>query len=87
MSSSSFDSIKPAGWVWAVTPADTDLPRKTRAIRVGTAGDVSVRAFSPVTKTLTDTVIPGVTAGETLVIEATRINSTGTTASGITALA
>jgi hypothetical protein len=84
---SSFDAIKPAGWVWTVTPADADLPLKTRAIRVGTAGDLSVRAFSPVTKQLADTVIPGVVAGETLIIEATRINSTGTTASGITALA
>lgn len=85
--SSSFDSIKPAGWVWNVTPADSDLPRKTRAIRVGTGGDLSIRAFSPVTGKLTDTVIPAVAAGETLTVEATRINLTGTTASGITALA
>lgn len=82
-----FDSVKPAGWVWNVTPADADLPMTTRAIRVGTAGDLAVRAFSPVTGKLTDTVIPSVAAGETLLIEATRINSTGTTASGITAFA
>lgn len=84
---SSFDSVKPAGWVWNVTPADADLPMKTRAIRVGAEGNLSVRAFSPVTGKLEDTVIPSIAAGETLMIEATRINSTGTTASSITALA
>lgn len=49
----------------------------SRAIRVGTGGDVvAVRQDN---ETVT---IPNVLAGETLVIAAIRINSTNTTASG-----
>lgn len=85
---SSFDSIKPAGWIWAVTPSDSvDLPIRTRALFVGGAGNISVQAFDPATKKLATVVLTGVTAGAVLPIEVTRVNSTSTTATNIVALA
>ncbi|MBY3073409.1 hypothetical protein HFO71_24140 [Rhizobium laguerreae] len=85
---SSFDAIKPAGWVWAVTPSDTvDLVIPTRALFVGGAGNLSVQAFDPATKKLATVVLTGVTAGSVLPIEVTRVNSTSTTATTIVALA
>lgn len=54
-----------------------------KAIRVGTGGDVSVELVGE-GDTGHTTVIPSVLPGEILTIEATRINSTGTTASNFT---
>lgn len=62
-----------------ITPSDTaDLPALTRSIRVGGAGNVSI-------------VVDGVTvvytcvAGEILPLVASRVNATGTTATGLVA--
>lgn len=76
-------STHSAGAVRNITPNDsTDLPLGVcRAIRCGGAGDLSI-----VDLTGTTAVIPSVLAGETLPVEATRINATGTTATLITAL-
>lgn len=73
----------PSGYVWAVTPSDTeDLPRVTRSIRVGFGGVVRLvplKMTSPV-----DCVFR---TGETRRIRATRIYSTGTTAIDIEGMA
>ncbi|ASS55901.1 spike base protein, RCAP_Rcc01079 family [Rhizobium leguminosarum] len=85
---SSFDAIKPAGWVWAVTPSDSvDLAIPTRSLFVGGAGNLSVQAFDPTTKKIAAVVITGVPAGMILPIEVSRVNFTNTTATNIVALA
>jgi len=85
---SSFDSIKPAGWIWAVTPSDTvDLKISTRAIFVGGAGNLSVEAFDPATKKRATVVLTGVLAGSVLPIEVSRVNAASTTATNIVAFA
>lgn len=55
-----------------------------KGIRVGTGGDVAVVMFGD-GDTGSVTVIPDVLAGETLPVQAIRVNSTGTTATGLTA--
>lgn len=67
---------------FSVTPNDgTDLAQTTRAIWVGGAGNLSVVTRGGDTITLV-----GVPAGTLLPIRATRIRSTGTTATNILAL-
>lgn len=72
-----------AGSAAAVTPNDgADLPATTRGLYVGSGGAVAVildRDTASVTFT-------GVNAGTILPIRATRVLSTGTTASAIIAL-
>ena len=73
----------PASNAVAVTPSDvTDLAQTTRAIYVGGAGDVSVEMAG----TGTAIIFTGVLAGSILPIRVTRVNSTSTTATNITAL-
>ena len=76
-------STHSSGAVRNITPNDSaDLAIGVcRAIRAGGGGDISI-----VDLTGTTVIIPSVLAGETLPIEATRINATGTTATLITAL-
>ncbi len=70
---------QPAEFVWLITPSDSDELRfVTRAIRVGTAGDLAVKSASGDT-----VIIPDVLAGETLAIRVRVVFSTSTTASGI----
>ena len=65
----------------AVTPSDTaDLPFVTRALWVGTGGDVGVVTLDGDTE-----VIPSVPGGTYLVGRLTRVRATGTTASGLVA--
>lgn len=67
---------------FSVTPADgSDQPQVSRAIWVGGAGNLSVVTRGGDTITLV-----GVPAGTMLPIRATRIRSTGTTATNIVAL-
>lgn len=85
--SSSFDSIKPAGFGWSVTPSDSaELVKRTRAIIVGVAGDVACEMYDPASNKLA-TVVVAVAAGVPVPIETKKIRSTGTTATGIVALA
>lgn len=85
--SSSFESIKPAGFGWAVTPSDsTQLAKRTRAIIVGVAGNVACEMYEPASNKLATVVIP-VAAGVQIAIETKKILSTNTTATGIVALA
>ena len=76
-------STHTSGAVRAITPNDgADLPLPgCRAIRAGGAGNVSI-----VDLTGTTTVFVGVLAGETLPVQAARVNVTGTTATSLVAL-
>lgn len=72
-------SSAPAIDSFAISKSDTvDLPYPVRAIFVGGTGDVKVRTFAG-----TDIVYPAVPAGTKIVIVATRVFSTGTTATAM----
>ena len=76
--------IAPSDDFFAITPDDVAvLPRATKAIYVGTGGDVtvvSVRGDSPVT-------FAGVPDGAVLDLRVKAIRATGTTASNLVGLA
>lgn len=72
----------PATRLTAVTPSDSTDLSGARAVYVGTAGDLAVRAKgddSAVT-------LPNVPAGAIIPVQIDRVMSTGTTASDIVAL-
>lgn len=77
------DATNPGRYAIAVTPSDSvDLIYETRALFVGGAGNLSVvMAGNGATVVFT-----GVTAGSFLPIRVTRVNSTSTTATTITAV-
>lgn len=75
------EAVTPAQHAASVSPSDsTDLSVSTRALIIGTAGALKVDTVGGETVT-----IASVPAG-ILPIEVTRVYSTGTTASDITAL-
>ena len=77
-------STHTSGAVRNITPSDSvNLEFGVcRAIRCGGAsGDVSIVDLTGAT-----VIVPGILAGETLPVQATRINATGTTATSLTAL-
>jgi hypothetical protein len=83
-----FDSIKPAGVAWPVTPSDaTVFKQKTRALYVGGAGNVAVNMFNSETGKMASVTLTEVAAGTTLAVETDMVLSTNTTATNITALA
>jgi len=85
---SAFEETAPAGYAWAVTPNDsTDLPKHTRAILVGGAGNIAVEMFDPTTGKLANVTLTGLTAGSIIPVRTKRILSTNTTATSIVALA
>ena len=72
----------PSREAFSVTPSDvTNLDRRTKGVWVGGAGDMSVVMHNGQTVTF-----PGILGGSLLPIAVTRINATGTTATGIVAL-
>lgn len=71
----------PATSAAAVTASDSTVLDTTRALYVGTTGDVSV-----VTKDGNTVTFAAVPAGAILPIRVTKVRSTGTTASNIVAL-
>lgn len=76
------DLAAPADNFAAVTKSDTvDLTTLTRALYIGTAGDVRV-----VQRNGTAVTFKAVPAGAILPIRCARVNSTGTTAADIVAL-
>lgn len=81
----SVDSLMaPAGQCFAIAPNDTvDLPRATKAIYVGTGGDVVLR---PVNGDL-DVTFRNVASGSILDVRVRRLNATGTSAADIVGLA
>lgn len=77
------DLASPASSMDAITPHDTnDLANVSRAVYVGVAGDVKVRAV----KNGSDVTLKNVAAGAVLPIRVSRIFATGTTASSIVVL-
>ena len=82
-----FESIKPAGRAFAVTPVDgtTKFARHPRGIYVGGAGNLAVTLFDPVANKDATFVFQNVNAGSLLPIEPTQVLATGTTASNIIA--
>lgn len=71
--------IHPLEGGFSVTPDDnTDFPKKTRAIYVGTTGDLAVVMANGNTITFTD-----IAAGVFHPLQVIRVLSTGTTATGI----
>ncbi|MEK1908183.1 MAG: hypothetical protein AAAB13_20615 [Pseudomonas sp.] len=82
LSNRSNNVVDPASNAAAVTPNDsTDLPYTSRALFIGGAGNVAVIMAGGQTVTFT-----GVTAGALLPIRVSRVLSTGTTATTITAV-
>ena len=72
----------PASSGFAVVPSDSiDLPETTRAIYVGTAGDIALRMLTGETLTLAN-----VQPGSLFPLRVTRVLATGTTATGIAGL-
>ncbi|WP_169711944.1 spike base protein, RCAP_Rcc01079 family [Erythrobacter tepidarius] len=83
--STAIDSlIAPARLAFAIVPADTsDLPQYTKAIYVGTGGDIALRAVG----SDEDVVLRNVASGSVLAIRVAALRQTGTTASDIVGLA
>ncbi len=72
----------PATGAFVITPDDnTDLPETTRAIYVGTAGDLDLRMLDG-----QDIIFSGIPAGMILPVRATRVRLTATTATDIIGL-
>jgi hypothetical protein len=73
-------STAPAGYGLAVTPSDATVLYATRALYVGTTGNVTVTDLNG------NVTYANVPAGAILPIQVTKVLSTGTTASNIVAL-
>ena len=86
---SGFDMIAPAKFGWVPTLSDTvNLPKETRALLIPPADDGNIIValmYNPVTNNLAPVSLP-VVAGYNP-IATTRIYSTGTTATGVIAIA
>ncbi len=73
----------PASTGFAIVPSnDTELAEATRALYVGSGGDLAVTMLSGATVVLT-----GVAAGSLLPLRVVRVRATGTTAGAIVGLA
>lgn len=69
---------------YAVTPHNTDaLPRVPKALYIGTGGNVVVRG----SEASADVTFTNVPSGSYLIVQASHVRATGTTASGIVAMA
>jgi hypothetical protein len=78
---------QPARNAVAITPSDSvNLPKETRALYIGVAGNVSVEMAGDGDQGEATVVFTGVLAGQVLPIAITRVNSTGTTATTMVAL-
>ncbi len=72
----------PAGDFFAVTPNDTaDLPQVTRALYIGTTGNLTIVAASGAQARFT-----GVPGGTVLPVRVARVLATGTDAGGLVGL-
>ena len=77
--------MTPSEYPFEVTPSDTaDLERVTKALYIGTGGDVALRAKDTGNGVITFRNVP---AGAQLQVRATRIMAGGTTASDIVGMA
>jgi hypothetical protein len=82
--SASDSLIAPAREAFALVPNDaTELARATKAVYVGTGGDITLRAVG----SETDVVLRNVVAGSVLAIRLRAIRATGTTAANLVGFA
>jgi hypothetical protein len=76
--------IAPARLAFAIAPNDTaNLPQTTKAVYVGTGGDIALRAVG----STEDVVLRNVVAGSVLAIRLQAVRVAGTTASNLVGLA
>jgi hypothetical protein len=76
--------IAPARLAFAIVPNDTlDLDEVTKAVYVGTGGDIVIRAID----SDADVILRNVVSGSVLAIRTSAIRATGTTASDMVGLA
>lgn len=76
--------IAPARLAFPIEPSDAgDLPQSTKAIYVGTGGNIALRAVG----SDGDVVLRNVMAGSVIAIRVAAVRQTGTTASNIVGLA
>lgn len=76
--------IAPARLAFAITPSDAlDLDEVTKAIYVGTGGDIVLRAID----SDSDVILRNVVAGSVLAIRTAAVRATGTTAADLVGLA
>lgn len=77
-------AMAPATRCFAITPSDsTELTIATKALYIGQAGDVVVRAL----RSTADVTFKNLSAGSILDVRATFVKATGTTAGSIVGLA
>lgn len=82
--SASDSLIAPAREAFPITPEDdTNISRATKAIYVGSSGDIVLRAIG----SDTDVIFRNVVAGSVLAIRLRAVRATGTTASDLIGLA
>ena len=83
--SKSVDSpMAPAEYCFAITPNDSaELPRATKALYVGQAGDITLRSV----RGDADVLFRALPAGTILDVRTRAVRATGTTAAGIVGLA
>lgn len=82
------DAIKPAGMAWTITPSDSTVFKvETRAIYVGGAGDLACWVWNPETGVWSSEVWEDIPAGTQIVVQTTKVMSTGTTATSLKAMA
>lgn len=75
--------IAPARQAFAIVPDDVaDLPQVTKAVYVGSGGDIAIRAIG----SADDVVLRNVAAGSVLAIRLRAVRVTGTTASNLVGL-
>lgn len=78
------DRTAPFEFAGAVTPSDvTSFTYESRALWIGGAGNISLRMRDYDTGEAADVTLTGVPAGTTISAAVDRVNSTGTTATGI----
>lgn len=83
-SSASDSLIAPAREAFALTPDDSnELTRATKAVYVGTGGDIVLRAVG----SESDVALRNVVAGSVLAIRLRAVRATGTTAANLVGLA
>jgi hypothetical protein len=83
-SAASDSLIAPAREAFAIAPSDNaEFPRATKALYVGTGGDVVLRAVG----SDTDVVLRNVVAGSVLAIRLRAVRASGTTAANLVGLA
>lgn len=84
---SGINAVLPASGAKSITPSDsTSFPFVTKSIYVGTGGNIAVVLVTEGDTAGKVTVFSNVLGGTILPVQATRVNSTSTTASNLVAM-